>query len=100
MVWNMQLAESVKKYLSFEEATLKCGNGMIRRKGSVASKGLKYHDYSVYNSKFFFCLPVYAEVSVSSLAESKEKYTETDVRKQLYTTSKGGFQSGKSFNCT
>ena len=50
----------------------------------------------------FLYLPVYAEVSVSSLAESKEKYTKTDLRKQLYTTSKGlcGFQRGKSFNCT
>ena len=51
---------------------------------------------------FLYQLPVYAEVSVSSPAESKEKYTKTDLRKQLYTTSKGlcGFQRGKSFNCT
>lgn len=86
-VSNMQLAESVKKYLRFEEATLKlnAGKGYIRSKGSVASKGLKYHDYSgVYNSKFFFCFFVFTYLFTLKSQSVHWLKARKNTQKQIY----------------
>ena len=47
------LQKALKNISVLKRLRWNAGTGYIRSKGSVASKGLKYHDYSVYNSRFF-----------------------------------------------
>ena len=54
-IWleTCNLQKALKNISVLKRLRWNAGTGYIRSKGSVASKGLKYHDYSVYNSRFF-----------------------------------------------